>query len=477
MAVEKSVTRRPRPVALTRFFWVPLVLLQLLSASLQTAASQLLPNGPVALVGAQVIDGYEVAPISDGVVVYEDGVITAVGSASEVQIPANARVIDVGGHTVLPGLIDNHVHVDLIGHGSYERYYEFLGGDERLDEVMPIAAKQMLRAGVTTALDLGAPFEILDVRRKIDSGQIPGPRLLVSGPWITRVEYDTIPDSYEVVITSPEEGALKALELIDRGSDVIKTWEGLTQEDYHAIVTAAHSRGVKVHAHLYDPEAIKMAIEAGVDVFQHVGSAGNPPYEEALINTIAHKEIPVVQTISHRVWVYPSTLAFPSRLKRAEYKTDMPDDIYREFMDSFNDFHQLPYFRNAATEIRNSKQSASQFIEAGARMGVGTDAASPLNMHLEAIWREMSALVDSGMTPIQVISAATKTNAEILGVFAERGSLEPGKQADILVVAGNPLEDIETLGRVALIAKGGALWVTESSTLQVDGPINHFRTP
>ncbi|MFL2492857.1 MAG: amidohydrolase family protein, partial [Luminiphilus sp.] len=301
--------------------------------------------------------------------------------------------------------------------------------------------------------------------------------LLVSGPWITRVQYDTIPDSYEEVISSPEEGARKALELIDRGSDVIKTWEGLTQEDYHAIVTAAHSRGVKVHAHLYDPEAIKMAIEAGVDVFQHVGSAGNPPYEEALINTIAHKEIPVVQTISHRVWVYPSTLAFPSRLKRAEYKTDMPGDIYREFMDSFQNFHQLPYFRNAANEIRNSKQSASQFIDAGARIGVGTDAASPLNMHLEAIWREMSALVDSGMTPIQVISAATKTNAEILGVFAERGSLEPGKQADILVVAGNPLEDVEVLGRVALVAKGGALWVTESSTLQVDGPVNHFRTP
>ena len=477
MTVEESETRRPRPVSLTPFFLASLFLVLLFSASLQTAASQAHPVGPIALVGAQVLDGYEFAPISDGVVVYEDGVITAVGSANEVQIPADARVIDIGGHTVLPGLIDNHVHVDLIGHGSYERYYEFLGGDERLDEVMPIAAKQMLRAGVTTALDLGAPFEILDVRRKIDAGQIPGPRLLVSGPWITRVQYDTVPDSYEEVISSPEEGARKALELIDRGSDVIKTWEGLTQEDYHAIVDAAHSRGVKVHAHLYNPEAIKMAIDAGVDVFQHVGSAGNPPYEEALINTIAHKEIPVVQTISHRVWVYPSTLAFPSRLKRAEYKTDMPDDIYREFMDSFNDFHQLPYFRNAATEIRNSKQSASQFIEAGARMGVGTDAASPLNMHLEAMWREMSALVDSGMTPIQVISAATKTNAEILGVFAERGSLEPGKQADILVVAGNPLEDIEVLGRVALVAKGGALWVTENSTLHVEGPINRFQTP
>jgi imidazolonepropionase-like amidohydrolase len=155
----------------------------------------------------------------------------------------------------------------------------------------------------------------------------------------------------------------------------------------------------------------------------------------------------------------------------------MPDDIYEEFMDSFQNFHQLPYFRNAATEIRNSKQSARQFIEAGARMGVGTDAASPLNMHLEAIWREMSALVDSGMTPIQVISAATKTNAEILGVFAERGSLERGKQADILVVAGNPLEDIEALGRVALVAKGGVLWVTENSTLQIDDKVNHFNSP
>jgi imidazolonepropionase-like amidohydrolase len=98
-------------------------------------------------------------------------------------------------------------------------------------------------------------------------------------------------------------------------------------------------------------------------------------------------------------------------------------------------------------------------------------------MHLEAIWREMSALVDSGMTPIQVISAATKTNAEILGVFAERGSLEPGKQADILVVAGNPLEDIEVLGRVALVAKGGAMWITENSTLEVKGPVNRFRDP
>ena len=86
-------------------------------------------------------------------------------------------VIDAGGDTVLPGLIDNYVHIDLIGHGSREPNYELLGDHERLDEVMPIAVNQMLKAGVTTALDLGAPLEILGVRRKIGAGQIPGPRL------------------------------------------------------------------------------------------------------------------------------------------------------------------------------------------------------------------------------------------------------------------------------------------------------------
>ena len=113
MRVEDSLTRRSLPVALTLHFWASLLSIWLFLASFQTTASQVHPVGPIALVGAQVLDGYEAAPISDGVVVFEDGVITAVGSASDVQIPANAVVIDVGGHTVLPGLIDNHVHVDF----------------------------------------------------------------------------------------------------------------------------------------------------------------------------------------------------------------------------------------------------------------------------------------------------------------------------------------------------------------------------
>ncbi len=429
------------------------------------------PEHPVAFVGGMLLDGYETQPIHHSIVVIEDGRITAVGSKLDTNIPEDAVVIDTSGKTVMPGLIDAHVHLDLIGHGDYDRYYRFLGGMERLDEVMPIAAKQMLRAGVTSAIDLGTPFQILKLRERIRKGEIPGPRLTVSGPWITRVYLEGVPDEYQLIIDSPREAAQRTRELIARGSDLIKTWVGLTEEDYRAVVNQAHQHNVKVHAHLYRPEAIRAAIAAGVDVFQHVGSARNPAYDKELVSEIAHRNIPVVQTISHRIWVYPATVAFPERLYDPVHKKDMPPDIYAEVIDSFKDFHRLPYFREIGREIRNSKVAARQFIDAGAYIGVGTDAASPLNFHTEAMWREMSALVDSGMTPIEVISAATKTNAEILGQSDQLGTIEVGKLADLIVVDGNPLADINALGHVNIVVKDGVIWYSEAAAT---GPVTQI---
>jgi imidazolonepropionase-like amidohydrolase len=422
---------------------------------------------PIALVGGMLLDGYEAEPIHDAVVVMKGNEIIIAGPRHKTPIPDNAHIIDTRGKTIMPGLIDMHMHLDLIGHGDYDRYYKFLRGTERLHEVLPIAAKQMLRGGVTTGVDLGTPFDILETRQEIRSGAIPGPRLVISGPWITRIKLDGVPDSYQVVISSPEEARKKAKELIDKGSDVIKTWLGLTLDDLKAIVKEAHKNGVKVHSHLYKPEAIRNAIEAGVDVFQHVGSARNPAYDNALVSEIAHKRIPVVQTISHRIWVYPATVAFPARLSDPALQKDMPDDIYTEVQDSFKNYHRLPYFHDIGDETRNSKQSAKQFIEAGAYMGVGTDAASPLNFHTEAMWREMSALVDSGMTNIQVISAATKTGAELIGKFDERGTIEPGKLADIIVIDGDPLSNIDAMKHVILTIKDGVPWYPESNPLPI----------
>jgi len=438
----------------------------ILLPGLLAAQESLRPDAPVAFVGGMLLDGYEAEPIDHATVVVDDGRIIAVGP--DVDIPADATVIDVGGKTLMPGLIDAHVHVDLIGHGDYDRYYTFLRGTERLDEAMPIAAKQMLRAGVTSAIDLGTPFQILELREKIRAGEIPGPRLTISGPWITRVYFDGVPDGYQMRVDSTREAAAAARELIDRGADVIKTWVGMTQEDYEAIVEIAHERDIKVHAHLYHPDAMWAAINAGVDVFQHAGSARNPPYDDELVSRIAHDRIPIVQTISHRIWVYPATVEFPERLHDPVHRKDMPADIYAEVIDSFTNFHRLSYFHHIGDETRNSRVAARQFIDAGAYMGVGTDAASPLNFHTEAMWYEMKALVESGMTPIQVISAATKTNAEILGQFDELGTVEPGKLADLIVVDGNPLADIDALSRVHVVVKDGGIWYAETAAY---GPI------
>jgi len=425
---------------------------------------------PIALVGGKLLDGYEAAPIQDSIVIIQGNRIVAAGSAKNVVVPKDAYVIDTRAKTVLPGLIDLHAHLELIGHGDYKEYYEYVGDLANLERSREIASKQLLRAGVTSVLDLGSTFGILETKKRIKAGTIPGPRIFASGPWISRLPVGIVPAEMQFVIHSPKEAARRTIELIERGVDVIKAWEGLTQEDYYAIVREAHKRGVKVHAHLYDPEKAVFALNAGVDVLQHMGSAKNFPFSDELVARIAHKNIPVIQTISHRIWIYPATVAFPGRLTNPVLERDLGSELFEEFQRSFRAFHRRDYFRQVAREIRLAKVAEKQFINANVVMGVGTDGGSPINFHSESLWREMSALVDSGMTPIQVISAATKTNAEILGNMQllgghrQLGTIEPGKLADVIVVDGDPLFDINVLGYVDLVIKDGVPWYVEKKT-------------
>lgn len=468
---DKSIRRHARrPMRLV--FAVLGVLVQLGAASV--LAQQPGIDRPIALVGGMLLDGYEAPPIHDSVVVIAGNKIIAAGPAHDVAVPQNAHVIDTRGKTVLPGLIDMHVHMELLGHGDYKEFYDFIGGIENLEPIREIAAKQLLRAGVTSAVDLGSTFDILETKRRIEAGEIAGPRVIASGPWISRLQVPVgiVPSERQFVIKSPEEAAARTRELIERGVDVIKAWEGLTLEDYQAIVREAHKRGVKVHAHLFDPEKVKLALDAGVDVLHHMGSAKNPPYDEALVLRIVHKKVPVIQTIAHRIWIPLATVAFPARLQDPVLQEDLPPELYAEFQRSFQLFHRRDYFRQDEREIRLSKLAARQFIEAGAVIGVGTDGGGRMNFHSEAMWREMSALVDSGMTPLQVISAATKTNAEILGsmdIFGGKrrlGTIEPGMLADIIVVDGDPLFDINVLGYVELVIKDGVPWYTKEKATE-----------
>jgi imidazolonepropionase-like amidohydrolase len=235
----------------------------------------------------------------------------------------------------------------------------------------------------------------------------------------------------------------------------------LTLDDYQAIVRVAHQHRIRVHAHVYAETDVRHALEAGVDVLQHVGSAGTaPPYSAATIRDIVDAGRPVVTTAAHRSWIYPDTAAFPERLQNPVLRQLYPPDVYDEIQQSLKNWWTLPYFARTDREMLYRERGVQQFIESGAVMGMGTDSGTPMNFHSESLWREIKVHVDLGMTPSRAIAAATRVNAQIIGRGSETGTIEPGKHADIIVVDGNPLFDIVALSRVQLVMKDGVIYKT-----------------
>jgi imidazolonepropionase-like amidohydrolase len=414
----------------------------------------------LALVGGMLLDGYETPPLHHAAVLIEGDRIMAVGQASEVRVPPDATVIDTSGRVMLPGLVDLHVHLIILGHGDYSRWDPWIAEHKLVQTVKEISARQLLMAGVTSAVDLGSTLEeSLRVRDRINRGEIPGPRMWMSGPWITRDpgEYsDALPT--QLVVDTPAEAAGAVDRLADAGVDVIKAYVELKPEHYRAIAEAAHRRKLKVHAHVYDPEDVRNALEAGIDVLTHVGSAGTPPYAPELVRAIAVRGTPVVVTAAHRVWVFPATVDFPERIEDPRLRQDFTPQIHDEVMRSLRDFRRLSYFATTDRQMGYGPASLKQWLDAGVVLGMGTDSGTPLNFHTEALWREIKAHVDMGLSPVRAISAATRVGARILGRGHDLGTLEPGKLADVIVVKGNPLFDIMALADVEVVVKGGVVY-------------------
>jgi imidazolonepropionase-like amidohydrolase len=435
---------------------LPACALLLLLSSIASAQS----GGKLALVGGMLLDGYEVLPLHHAAVVIEGNRIVQVGRAAEVGIPPDAVVIDTSGRVMMPGLIDLHVHLQILGHGDYDRWDPWIAQNDLVERVSAISARQLLMAGVTSAVDLGGTLEeSLEVRDQIERGAIPGPRMWMSGPWITRDLGDYwkgLPN--QILVDTPAEASRAVDELAKAGVDVIKAYVELGPSHYKAIADAAHRHGLRVHAHVYDPENVRDAFEAGIDVLQHVGSAGMPPYDPALVNAIAVKGTPVVVTAAHRVFLFPATVDFPERLQDPRLEEDFGPQIWDEVQRSLAGFHRLAYFATTHQEMRFSRASLSQWIEANATLGMGTDSGTPMNFHTEALWRELKAHVDTGMSPTRALAAATRINAQILGKGSELGTIEPGKLADVIVVRGNPLFDIAALSNVEIVVKNGVVY-------------------
>ncbi len=445
-APRSPSTRRAPPTAAA-------VLAVLMAAPCAAAAQQ--PT--LALVGGRVLDGFGGPPVENGVVLVAGERIVAVGPASEVEVPPGVRVVNTEGMTVLPGLCDMHVHLQILGHGDYARWDELYG--DRNEEVMAIAAGQLLSAGVTCARDLGGPLEpLLATRRRIEAGEIPGPRLFISGPFLQRAPYEPWQADYRWGIDGPAAAAAKTRRLIEAGVDVIKLidQDQLTEEEVEAIVATAHAAGRPVVAHAHRMDEIRVGLRHGIDNFEHTGLGTAPGYADDVLEALAERNTSLywTPTISPLYVMRYTGEVFPERLDDPAWREGMPAEMATEIRASLAHIPRLPYYALFPSRIPLLPEKFRQIRRTGVRLLVGTDAGIPSMFHNDATWREMAKWVELGVPPMEVIQAATLWP----GRFFRRddvGNLAPGSLADVIAVRGDPLTDMSVLRHPDVIVKGG----------------------
>ena len=388
-----------------------------------------------AITGATMIDGTGSQPVSNAVVLLEGTDIVAAGTAQSVQVPEDAEIIDAKGMTLMPGLIDTHDHIASF---SYEIASRWGITEPRSARHLRIASvlKQTLDTGYTLVRDAGG----LDAgfRMAVDEGLVPGPRLHVALGFITPTGgmADRVsPLGYRPpagedsglpwgVADGPVAMRAKVREMVGAGADVIKTattggassTAGLGPKDVlferaelEALVDEAHKRGRRVMCHALGGEGLRMAIEVGVDSIEHGSYLDEDP---RLLEMMAEKGIVFTPTYG----------------------------VY-----TFHAVHGTPHGRARAAALREHHvNSLRMALEHGVTVTAGTDEGGwehGNNAH------ELTCLVEAGMTPMQAIVAATGDAANCMGLDADIGSIAPGKRADLILVEGNPLDDISILER------------------------------
>jgi imidazolonepropionase-like amidohydrolase len=385
--------------------------------------------------------------------------IVAVGRRGAVAIPPGTDTVSTEGMTVLPGLFDMHVHLKLLGHGAYARW-DSLYKTRTADVVMPIAARQLLMAGVTSARDLGAvPEDILAVKRRIEAGEIPGPRLFVAGAFIQRAPYEPYEAPFRWGVRGPEDARRKVQRLIDAGVDVIKLidQDQLTDAEVAAVVETARRAGKPVVAHAHRANELRVGLKHGVDNFEHTGLGTSPGVPEDILAGMRERNTSLywTPTISPLFVMQHTAEQFPERLDDPRWREGMPAEMAAEIRASLADVRSLPYYALVPSRVPLAGRKFQQMRETGVRMLIGTDAGIPTMFHGDATWREMARWVQLGVPPMEVIQAATLWPARALRAEDRLGTLTPGKLADVIAVRGDPLSDMSAMRDVALVVKGG----------------------
>lgn len=416
-----------------------------------------------ALVGGTLIDGYAGRPIQNSVILVDGQRITAVGQVGQLAVPAGAEVISTEGMTVLPGLWDMHVHLQIVGHADYDHWdktyppaYESV--------IFPASAKQLLMAGVTSARDLGGPLQpSISTRDRINAGTIPGPTMYVSGPFIQHAPYPGT-EVYRWGVNGPDDARAKVRKLVDGKVDVIKLidQDEMTMEEVRAVVDEAHKLGKPVAAHAHRPEEIRRALAVGVDCLEHTGLATASEYPPDIIAAI--KERTAKMSLGPLWWTptvegllnYEYFRDNPEVLDDPAWHEGLPKDIVDDVRRSLEHPDRLPYFQLTAARRPTLGRKFNQLREAGVTLLIGTDSGIPMNFHTHSTWRELDAWVTTfGVDAMTAIRAATYWPAVAMKVDSQVGTVTPGKYADIIAVRGDVLRYISLLQHVDIVMKHG----------------------
>jgi imidazolonepropionase-like amidohydrolase len=434
------------------------------------------PSADLAIVGGQLIDGYGGTPLQNSVILINGNRIVAVGQVGLLDIPSSARVIDSNGMTVLPGLWESHGHLFHIGEGDPDKFLATFSA--QAPEIMSSVAKISLLSGITSFRDTGGPIEPqLALRAEIEAGEKIGPRLFFAGPILRQSEPGSSAQGDNFHIDSVKTARQVTEKVIALGVDQIKVYGFWDVEILRAITSTAHQAGLGVDADVRHITAYRTAIEAGVDRLHHVFTAdplsdysaedirllirGIRPSASGPMANILRGPF-IIPTIEVRN-AYVRLRNFPESLDHPKFAKQYPSNVYEHLLRSWENPSSVPWGIGAPERIKVAKRKLKHFIEAGGREQIvaGTDAGAPFNFH-SPLTRELQDLFEAGLTAMEVIQSATLRPAQMQGVESELGTVEVGKFADLIIVDGDPLQDISLLQhRIVLVIKDGETFPTE----------------
>jgi imidazolonepropionase-like amidohydrolase len=425
----------------------------------------------IALTHVRVIDGTGTAAAEDQTLVVIGGKISAVGPAASTPVPSGAKTLDLTGYTVMPGLVGMHDHL-----------FFPMGGDPPIYSDMAISFPRLyLALGVTTIRTTGsvAPYTDLEVKRRIDSGQMIGPKMDVTAPYLEGKGAYT-PVMHE--LTGPDDARRMVNFWADEGATSFKAYMNITRDELRAAVEEAHKRGLKVTGHLCSV-GFKEAAEIGIDDLEHglfpdtefvpnkqpdicpPGSAANQsllnldinsPQVQETIRTMVAKNVALTSTLpvfEASAPVAQTGIGAARSVLNPRMLNTMSSDARIRYLTSRS---RIPATSQMAVLVRKSMDFERAFVKAGGLLLAGLDPTG--NGGVVAGFgdlREVELLVEAGFTPVEAIKIASFNGAKYLGRDSQIGSIAVGKQADLMIVKGDPSKNINDIENVEIVFKDG----------------------